>query len=65
MREHTVDATNQILTEIWSFGVGDWVYRYQMGEPHRLANGNAMHNTGALARGHPRRLGRVGSTVDQ
>jgi hypothetical protein len=50
VREYEIDDATQTLHEIWDFGVGEGVYGYEMGEAHRLANGNTLHNYGELAR---------------
>ena len=50
IREYTLDEENENLVEIWSFGEGEGVYGSVMGEAHRLANGNTLHNYGDAAR---------------
>ena len=50
VREYELDESSQTLTEIWNFGIGDGVWGQYMGEPHRMAGGNTLHNTGSLAR---------------
>jgi hypothetical protein len=49
-REYMLDEVNKTLVNIWSFGEGDGVYGDQMGEAHRLPNGNVLQNYGTLAR---------------
>jgi hypothetical protein len=49
-REYELDEVNQTLVNIWTFGEGDGVYGDQMGEAHRLPNGNVLQNYGTLAR---------------
>ncbi|MEQ1571768.1 MAG: hypothetical protein ABMA64_39435, partial [Myxococcota bacterium] len=49
-REYEIDDVNQVLREVWNFGIGDGVYGQYMGEAHRLGNGNTLHNTGGEAR---------------
>lgn len=46
VREYELDEETETLVEVWSFGVGDRIYGYQMGEAHRLPGGNTLHNTG-------------------
>ncbi|MFT5681978.1 MAG: hypothetical protein ACI8RZ_002896 [Myxococcota bacterium] len=50
VREYTLDADSQTLTEVWSFGEGEGVYGSEMGEAHRLSGGNTLHNYGSTAR---------------
>jgi hypothetical protein len=50
VREYEIDDATETLREVWSFGVGEGVYGYQMGEAVRLSNGNTLHNYGDLAR---------------
>ncbi len=50
VREYAVDPLTETLSEVWSFGVGDGLLGEEMGEAHRLANGNTLHNTGSLPR---------------
>ncbi|MFT5682374.1 MAG: hypothetical protein ACI8RZ_003292 [Myxococcota bacterium] len=50
VREFALDDDTQTLTEIWNFGIGDGIWGEYMGEPHRLDNGNILHNTGSAAR---------------
>jgi len=49
-REYMLDEVNKTLVNIWTFGLGDGVYGDQMGESHRLSNGNVLENYGTLAR---------------
>ena len=60
VREYAVDEDDRTLRVVWDFGVGDGVYGAQMGEAHRLPNGNVLHNLGTLAR---LREGRPDGTV--
>jgi len=46
VREYELDAGNQTLVELWSFGVGLGVEAETMGEVHRLPGGNTLHNYG-------------------
>jgi hypothetical protein len=50
VREYELDVANEQLVEVWSFGVGEDVYGATMGEAHRLANGNTLHNYGSATR---------------
>ena len=50
VREYTLDEDSETLTEVWNFGIGDGLWGEYMGEPHRLAGGNTLHNLGSLAR---------------
>jgi hypothetical protein len=50
VREFSLEEGSETLTEIWSFGIGDGIWGEYMGEPHRLSNGNTLHNTGSVAR---------------
>lgn len=50
VREYRLDEASQTLVEIWSFGEGEGVYGNVMGEAHRLANGNTLHNYGSATR---------------
>ncbi|MEQ1567904.1 MAG: hypothetical protein ABMA64_19855, partial [Myxococcota bacterium] len=46
VREYEFDEPAQVLHEVFSFGVGDGVSGSDMGESHRLGNGNTLHNAG-------------------
>jgi len=46
VREYALDEDSQILSEVWNFGVGLGVEAGEMGEVHRLPNGNTLHNYG-------------------
>jgi len=50
VREYELDEDSQTLVQIWSFGDGEGVYGPEMGEAHRLGNGNTLHNYGSGAR---------------
>jgi hypothetical protein len=50
VREYTIDDGSRSLVELWSFGEGEGVYGYQLGEAHRLPGGNTLHNYGADSR---------------
>ncbi len=50
VREYELDEDSQALVQIWSFGDGEGVYGPEMGEAHRLGNGNTLHNYGSGAR---------------
>jgi hypothetical protein len=50
VREYELDEEDQILREVWSFGVGLEREANVMGEAHRLPNGNTLHNYGSGAR---------------
>lgn len=50
VREYVLDQEGQLLRQVWSFGEGQGVYGYQMGEAWRLPNGNTMHNVGTAQR---------------
>ncbi len=47
VREYELDADQEILREIWSFGVDEGVNGEYMGEAHRLPGGNTLHNYGS------------------
>jgi len=49
-REYELDSENELLREIWSFGIGEDVYAPTGGVALRLANGNTHHNFGSNAR---------------
>ncbi|MEQ1566533.1 MAG: hypothetical protein ABMA64_12900 [Myxococcota bacterium] len=48
VREYALD--DGVLREVWSFGVGQGVYGWQMGEAVRLPSGTTLHNYGRQAR---------------
>lgn len=48
--EYELDEGAQKLREVWSFGKGEGIYGMYMGEVHRLANGNTLHNYGEESR---------------
>jgi hypothetical protein len=50
VREYSLDETNEVLHEVWNFGVGLGVAGDAMGEVHRLPGGNTLHNYGTGAR---------------
>jgi len=50
VREYELDEENKTLVQIWSFGDGEGVFGPEMGEAHRLGNGNTLHNYGSGAR---------------
>jgi len=50
VREYEIDEDEQVLREVWSFGVGLEREAETMGEVHRLPNGNTLHNYGSGAR---------------
>lgn len=50
VREYVIDEDSKTLSEIWSFGIGDGLWSRNMGEAHRLPNGNTQHNYGETAR---------------
>jgi len=50
VREYTLDAASETLTEVWNFAVGDGIYGDMMGEAHRLPGGNTLHNSGTALR---------------
>jgi len=50
VREYELDEQAQTLRQVWSFGEGLGVYGPTLGEPHRLPNGNTLHNYGSNAR---------------
>jgi hypothetical protein len=49
-REYTLDAAATTLHNTATYGLGDGVYGDQMGEAHKLSNGNVILNYGTLAR---------------
>ena len=50
VREYRLNEAAETLEQVWSFGVGLGVHGEEMGEPHRLADGNTLHNYGTTAR---------------
>ena len=50
VREYELDHDNQILREIWNYGVGNGIDAEYMGEAHRLPGGNTQHNYGSNPR---------------
>ena len=50
VREYTIDEESKTLTEVWNFAIGDGLWANNMGEAHRLPNGNTQHNYGETAR---------------
>lgn len=50
VREYTPDPDTQTLHETWNMGLGSGIWGQYMGEPHRLENGNTLHNTGSEPR---------------
>jgi hypothetical protein len=50
VREYRVDYDNQVLRQVWSFGEGEGIMAATAGEPHRLDNGNTLHNGGSSGR---------------
>ncbi|MDG1481161.1 MAG: aryl-sulfate sulfotransferase [Myxococcota bacterium] len=50
VREYVIDEETKTLTEVWNFGIGDGLWSRNMGEAHRLPNGNTQHNYGETAR---------------
>ena len=50
VREYVIDEESKTLSEVWSFGIGDGLWSRNMGEAHRLPNGNTQHNYGETAR---------------
>jgi hypothetical protein len=49
-REYTFDEAATTLHNTATYGLGDGVYGDQMGEAHKLVNGNVLLNYGTLAR---------------
>lgn len=49
-REYELDEAQQTLHQIWSFGEGEGVWGYEMGEAWRLPGGNTLHNQGTAQR---------------
>jgi hypothetical protein len=49
VREYALDEAREELVEVWSFGEGEGEVGRQMGESHRLAGGNTLHNFGTHA----------------
>lgn len=49
-REYEVDEQNEQLVEVWNFGIGDDIHGNDMGEVHRLPNGNTLSNYGTAGR---------------
>jgi len=50
IREYALDEGAETLELVWSFGVGAGIYGDVMGEAHRLAGGNTLHNYGSATR---------------
>jgi len=50
VREYALNEDSQTLEQVWTFGDGEGVYGPEMGEAHRLENGNTLHNYGSGAR---------------
>ena len=50
IREYALDEEGEVLTQVWSFGLGDGIYGPQMGEPWQLSDGHILHNYGSLPR---------------
>ena len=50
VREYRLDTASKTLVQVWSFGEGEGIYGDVMGEAHRLANGNTLHNLGSATR---------------
>jgi hypothetical protein len=50
VREYEIDPATQTLREVWTFGMGDGIYGFQLGEALRLDGGNTLQNFGRLAR---------------
>lgn len=50
VREYELDEDQEILREIWSFGVDEGINAEYMGEAHRLPGGNTQHNYGSNRR---------------
>ncbi len=50
VREYTLDSDTQTLLETWNFGLEDEILAHEMGEAHRLAGGNTLHNYGSTPR---------------
>jgi hypothetical protein len=49
VREYEIDDAARTLRQVWSVGQGLGQTGNQMGEAHRLANGNTLHNFGTNA----------------
>jgi hypothetical protein len=50
VREYELDDGAHTLRQVWSFGEGEGVYGYELGEAWRLPNGDTMHNIGTAQR---------------
>jgi len=50
VREYALDEENEVLSEVWNFGLQDGIAGHVMGEAHRLGNGNTLHNSGSSPR---------------
>jgi hypothetical protein len=50
VREYSLDEPNEILLEVWNYGIGLGVDAGEMGEVHRLPDGNTLHNYGSGGR---------------
>ena len=46
MREYRMDESTETLELVWSAGEGEGLRSWNMGEAHRLENGNSLHNLG-------------------
>jgi len=49
VREYRLDASTERLVEVFSAGIGLGIAGHQLGEAHRLASGNTLHNFGTNA----------------
>lgn len=50
VREYRLEAANEELVEVWSFGEGEGVYAPVLGEARRLPGGDTLHNYGGVRR---------------
>lgn len=50
VREYRLDDKEDTLVEQWSFGTGEGIEAESLGDAHRLASGNTLHNMGAAGR---------------
>ncbi len=50
VREYALDEGEEVLQQVWSFGIGEGIRIPKAGEAHRLPGGNTLHNYGTSTR---------------
>ncbi len=50
VREYELDEGDEVLHEVWNYGLGNDIDAPVMGEVHRLPGGNTLHNYGSGGR---------------